>query len=116
MFYPMNQMRLPNQEYQSYPYQPPYPQQPLYWQNIPQQGQQFGQMPQQNTGAPPNGASVFPSQQWRPKANINLMNAFKNEEGKFDFEKTAMTIDQVMKVGNQISPLVKQVGAIFSKK
>lgn len=119
MFFPMNPMRPPH--YDQYPYHSnaPYPYNPMYWQNPPYAGQQpYQHGMQQMPGVASNGRQPPYSNQpfGRPKSSISIMNAFKNEEGKFDFEKTSSTINQVMKVGNQISPLVKQVSDIFIKK
>lgn len=119
LFFPMNSMRPPSHHHYPYPYQPPHPfaQPNMYWQPPPVKEQKHQTQHMQQQAGNMNGMLPFANNSFpRPKSNIHLMNAFLNDEGKFDFEKTASTIDQVMKVGNQISPLVKQVGALFSKK
>ncbi|ADU30943.1 YppG family protein [Evansella cellulosilytica] len=103
-------------------YPPQYPPQQMYWQQpIQQQAQAPLQQRPQQQGF--NGGNLAQAQGFQqpqppqpPKPKSSFMNAFKNEEGKFDFEKTSTTIDQVMKVGNQISPIVKSVGSIFGTK
>lgn len=49
-----------------------------------------------------------------PRMRHPLLQAFINENGSFDFIKTAKTIDQVVKTASQVMPLVKQLQAIFS--
>ncbi|WP_307323177.1 YppG family protein [Evansella vedderi] len=111
---------------------PPYQHFPPYWQQQPQQQQQ--QRPQQSQQQEQPQQTQQQQQQQQPqqafqgnlgpygypplppRPTTSFMNAFKNEQGKFDFEKTSNTIDQVVKLGNQISPIVKQVGSLFGAK
>lgn len=124
MFFPRREPMSPydyhSQQYGGYQ-QPPYPNHPMYWQGPPHYEQHTqAPYPQHNQSAPTaGGAPPTPQafqQYGRTKASISLANAFKNEDGQFDFEKTTNTIDQVLRVGGQISPLVKQVGSLFSPK
>ncbi|WP_280769162.1 YppG family protein [Salipaludibacillus daqingensis] len=98
---------------QHHPYYYPYPPQAhrpahLYHQQVPYQGYAPPQ--------PPNGPyqqQHYPPQQ---KPSPKFMSAFQTSDGKFDFQKTMTTMDQVVKTANQVSPIVKQMGSYFLKK
>lgn len=103
-----------------YPY-PPFPNQPRY------EGPYQQQVPFQGYAPPPpphQGAyqqqpqspyqQQLPYQQQKPASKF--MTAFQSSEGKFDFQKTMTTMDQVVKTANQVTPIVKQVGSYFIKK
>lgn len=44
---------------------------------------------------------------------FNILSAFTNEKGAFDFVKTAKTVDQMVKTVNQVAPLIKQMSNMF---
>ncbi|SDY79290.1 YppG-like protein [Evansella caseinilytica] len=112
MYFPPNhgrQYRPPQAAYHSYPqgmYGPPQQPPAHYWQPP-------GTSPGQPYNANPEGTTP-PQPAQRPASSI--LSAFKTKDGKFDFNKASTTIDQVVKVGNQISPIIKQVGGLFSSK
>ncbi|WP_017727488.1 YppG family protein [Halalkalibacterium ligniniphilum] len=61
-----------------------------------------------------NGPFGYPHQKTlRPSA---WKAAFTNEQGSFDVNKTFGTVDQMMKTVNQMSPLVKTLGAFILKR
>lgn len=93
---------------QQYPYYPG-PQQPYggYPMQQPNQQNFIQQQPQ-----PDQYNQQQPSQQPGP----SLSSMFTGENGKFDFNKASSTIDQVVKTANQVSPIVKQLGALFTPK
>ncbi|MBU9720529.1 MULTISPECIES: YppG family protein [Bacillaceae] len=116
------------------------PPQSLYW-HPPQQPQQQAQQQQESTrneqqsekkDSAQTKTSQQPNQQQYPhhfhggyvgpgypppysRPGPGFLSAFKTEDGKFDFDKASNTLDQVVNLGNQISPIVKQVGGLFKK-
>ncbi|MBU9710258.1 YppG family protein [Evansella tamaricis] len=89
---------------------------------------QSQQQPQQQPNQQPNQQQHQPFPQHYPggfggpgyphpyaRPGSGFLSAFKTKDGKFDFEKASTTLDQVVHLGNQISPIVKQVGGFFKK-
>ena len=115
MYYPPNHGGLYRAPVNTPVYPPTYQQNGMYWQHYqnpnPLQHQFNG--PNQFNG-PQQGGPVYPQQQPRPRSD--MWAAFKTKDGKFDFDKASNTLDQVVKVGSQISPIVKQVGGFFITK
>lgn len=114
MFYHEPPRQQPHPHYYHYP---PFPNHFRY--NGPYPYQQ--QVPFQGYAAPPPPPPHFGAYQQQPpyqqqKPASKFMNAFQSSEGKFDFQKTMTTMDQVVKTANQVSPIVKQVGSYFIKK
>ncbi|MDG5789512.1 YppG family protein [Evansella sp. AB-P1] len=135
MYFPPFHGRNYHQSMNNGMYPPQFYQQSNYWQqpNQPpmQQNQGQQQSQQQNTQQPPQSQSQQQQMQHAPffhggpggysypphgMQKTSFMSAFKTKDGKFDFEKASTTIDQVMKIGNQVSPIVKQVGGFFTTK
>ncbi|WP_026690115.1 YppG family protein [Alteribacter aurantiacus] len=73
-----------------------------------QQNHQGYQQPHYQQGF--NGYGYQPQQ----SKLSGLLTPFQGKDGKFDFNKAFVTVDQVMKTANQISPLMKQVGSFFT--
>jgi hypothetical protein len=44
------------------------------------------------------------------------LGVFGAQDGTFDFQKAVSQFDQLMKTANQISPIVKQLGSLFTIK
>ncbi|PYZ97803.1 hypothetical protein CR205_04200 [Alteribacter lacisalsi] len=84
-----------------------YPQQAGY-QGGYQQGGYHGGLNQPYEGYYPG---YYPGQQQK---NGGLLAAFQTKDGKFDYNKAFVTVDQVMKTASQIGPLFKQVGSFFT--
>ncbi|WP_078595401.1 YppG family protein [Evansella clarkii] len=110
MYYPPNHGRPGRPPVNQPPMYPPYQSQGMYWQ------QPYQAHNGQQTNSRPGGANYPQGQPQPPRPGAGILSAFKTKDGKFDFDKASTTIDQVVKVGNQISPLVKQVGSFFSTK
>ncbi|WP_416151120.1 YppG family protein [Salipaludibacillus sp. HK11] len=114
---PNNHHPFPNAYHQQsyYPPEPP----PQYWSG-PQPGPgPYYQQPPYHGYAPPQHPgpySQFGQQVPQQKPPSKFMNAFQSADGKFDFQKTMTTMDQVVKTASHVSPLVKQVGGFFIKK
>lgn len=107
------------------PPRPPYPQhqwvktqqftRPPYGGGI-QQSPLFGGQIQHHQNRPPYWAQnqqPFPPQQFGPPPRPSIIDYFKDENGKLDFNKMSGTVGQVMSTVNQVSPIVKQMGALF---
>ncbi|TMW73005.1 YppG family protein [Alteribacter natronophilus] len=88
------------------------------WQQHYSQGT-FPAHPHQQSGYPgqppqPYGGyyhGYYPGQQVK---NVGLLAAFQTKDGKFDYNKAFVAMDQVMKTANQIGPFMKQVGSLFT--
>lgn len=66
---------------------------------------------QQQTSTPTNPSNNGQQYPYPP-----LSGMFTGDNGKFDFNKASNAIDQVVKTANQVSPIVKQIGALFTPK
>ncbi|MBM7096009.1 hypothetical protein JSY36_09595 [Bacillus sp. H-16] len=89
------------------------PQQHGWYHGSPHQGNYQGY------GQQPYGGSYYPHQYgqygYQPQSKFGgILSTFQGKDGKFDFNKAFVTVDQVMKTANQISPLMKQVGSFFT--
>lgn len=56
--------------------------------------------------------SNYSSQQMNAPPN-NVMGYFQNENGQMDFDKMLSTVGQIANTYHQVSPIVKQVGALI---
>jgi len=84
-------------------------------QPMPHQSQYYAQQPFQSM-APvqqpfPTTAVPYQQQQASP-----FMSSFMTPEGKFDFQKTFHTVDQIVKTANQIPPVLKQFSSLLPKR
>ncbi len=96
---------------QQFPGYPPPQHNPYPWGNGQQMGAVHGHY--NYGGFPPYGGGGY-NQPYSPPMSGMLAN-FQTKDGKFDFNKAFTTVDQVMKTANQISPLMKQVGSLFTQ-
>lgn len=56
--------------------------------------------------------SNYSAQQMDAQPN-NVMGYFQNENGQMDFDKMLSTVGQIANTYHQVSPIVKQVGALI---
>lgn len=107
-----------------FPYHYPYHQnmQPYHYQNQFQHPYQYGpyysptyypppnlQGQQQNSQAPQGEQNQQPPQNPQP-------GLFTGPDGTFDFQKAVSQFDEMMKTANQVSPIMKQLGSLFTPK
>ncbi len=109
--YPYQQPYPPQQYPYHYPYQAQHPiHQPHFLQQLTNKLTQGTHGQQQKKGV--QNAPHIPHQPYGP----GLSSMFMGENGKFDFNKASNALDQVVKTANQVSPIVKQIGSLFTPK
>lgn len=110
-----------NQHYNQFPFYPqqqinPYYQNQFYYPYGSHYGHQFPYMPPQQVQMP-NAVQQYNQKQQNPQQGPSSpLGMFTGADGSFDFQKAVNSFDQVMKTANQMSPIMKQLGSLFTPK